>query len=1405
MIMLMYTFSSPRRITCTIRGELDAYSVTLTDETRRREIAHYALQWHPSSDICETLRLLAEDSPIPDGRLIDLGRALYQSLFHGPGEEVHQQLIQSRDRHRRVQFRLCIEPEPLACLPWEALHDGLTLISAHSDFTVFRTSGMVRQLEGLQVNGPLRILFASASPADLPALDTDHTVAEIRRLLVEHTQKSRVIFDTLPHATIAELHQALLRNYHIVCFAGHGEYDALYLDDGQGDVIDAEQGLRLPGDSQRLTTEELGRQLEGKATRLVVLSACRTSAAPEQQNKPLAGFAEQLVTQAKIPAVVAMQTPISDLQANQFTAHFFASLAAYHPVDMAVAEARKSLVRYGAIGRDVIAPLLWLQSRNGALFRHTMSRTTLMLVSALLVVFLVAGLLLVRASDIGQARALAQQAEQELAGPFPERGVALALLAINEHAAIPEAEAVLYESVWQSPARLIFSGVGSVSFSPDESLILSQYVDPFLLEPASEEHAADARFLQLTDAATGEIHASFPIEAEFTDEALFRPDGAEVAVIDGPRVRGWDLNTHEQSFVIDVEATGIAYSPDSKKLVVSTEHTVTLWDLTQLTQLHRITTDERLQGVAYRPDGAQFAAVSYDGTVIIWDARTGERVRLWDANAESSSFSETILDFSPDSRLLLTAGDSRTTEPIQIWEVATGQRVMGLNGHNRDLTTAAFSPDGTRIVTAAEDNLTIVWDARTGQQLAQVRGHRTVRLGVDAALVQHARLSRDNSRLITSGLDMTVRVWDLTALRETLVLPDSHSDTFVFSPDGTLIAVSTNDHAIRLWDLRRKEQIGIIPTDNHIETLAFSPDGQRLAGSNEFSSNDPTLVWDITTRDVVFTSTFAGAIVDFSPDGELLLVSNIAGHFVLDADTGEYRFSLGYGGDSNAQFTADGQFVITEDDNNDLSVWSVATQQQVGVIETGDHNISNMALSADGRMVATSSWDDTVRLWDITTGSELLRISTADGVGCIALSPDGQRLAATLGSQVVVWDTMEGKELVRLNGNQCVQFSPDGRSLASSGADDTLRIWPLWSEPLTLEEYAVECCLVRPIDQYDIEQLAVLQANPLWAMAGRLPLMVFFPGLITLYIACVGILLVASRMGRPIPADRPAPSRWRRLGTILGRALLFLASSTLIAGASIALLMFANPASEHELISLLIVLLFPILASGIVYAQLHMRRLQRFVWLRLLVGAIVWGGMIGGLGGGIAAWLSSPSWTTRQPIIDGLFTNLWQLQVQLRQTDDIVLLPMIVLAYAAIFSLCFMATTAIGCLTTLIGSFASNSYRRLRQRRQAHLSRTPQPQKNGQDQAPPDSTRPGSFFRIAIILGLWFGGLMMLVMACVMLVILPIISGIWLGMDTGQIVEASLSWFRETWWWYPVLFIWCAVGFGIPIATLAEL
>jgi hypothetical protein len=193
----------------------------------------------------------------------------------------------------------------------------------------------------------------------------------------------------------------------------------------------------------------------------------------------------------------------------------------------------------------------------------------------------------------------------------------------------------------------------------------------------------------------------------------------------------------------------------------------------------------------------------------------------------------TSVAFSPDGTRIVSGSDDNT---LKVWDAQTLQVTLTLSGHEGPVFSVAFSPDGTRIVSGSADDTLKVWDAQTGQETLTLTGHEDSVLSV--------AFSPDGTRIVSGSADDTLKVWDAQTGQATLTLTGHGSYIFsvAFSPDGTRIVSGSVDKKLKVWDAQTGQET--LTLTGHKETVngvAFSPDGTRITSS----SYDGTIkVWD---------------------------------------------------------------------------------------------------------------------------------------------------------------------------------------------------------------------------------------------------------------------------------------------------------------------------------------------------------------------------------------------------------------------------------------------------------------------------------------------------------------------------------------------------------------------------------
>jgi WD40 repeat protein len=157
-----------------------------------------------------------------------------------------------------------------------------------------------------------------------------------------------------------------------------------------------------------------------------------------------------------------------------------------------------------------------------------------------------------------------------------------------------------------------------------------------------------------------------------------------------------------------------------------------------------------------------------------------------------------------------------------VWDASTGAHLHTLEGHSDVVKAVQFSPDGSKLVSASDDNKVMVWDASTGARLHTLEGH--------SDWINAVQFSPDGSKLASASRDKKVMVWDAStgARLHTLEGHSSWVTAVQFSPDGSkLVSASTNKKAM-VWDLNTNSRVQTIDVGRYVSDLAFSPDGFYL-------------------------------------------------------------------------------------------------------------------------------------------------------------------------------------------------------------------------------------------------------------------------------------------------------------------------------------------------------------------------------------------------------------------------------------------------------------------------------------------------------------------------------------------------------------------------------------------------
>ncbi|KAF2245835.1 WD40 repeat-like protein [Trematosphaeria pertusa] len=374
---------------------------------------------------------------------------------------------------------------------------------------------------------------------------------------------------------------------------------------------------------------------------------------------------------------------------------------------------------------------------------------------------------------------------------------------------------------------------------------------------------------------------------------------------------------------------------------------------------------------------------------------------------------------------------------LLVWEWQSESYILKQQGHFDSMNTIAYSPEGQRIITAADDGKIKVWDVNSGFCVVTFTEHLSA--------VAACEFAKRGNVLFTASLDGSVRAWDLIRYRNfrTFTAPSRIQFTsLAVDPSGEVVcAGSLDSFDIHIWSVQTGQLLDRLSGhEGPVMSLAFAPDGGTLVSGS----------WDRTVRLWnIFARTQTSEPLQLMADVVCVAVRPDSRQIAVTTLDGQLTFW------SVSEATQQGGV----DARRDVSGGRKMTDRRTAANVAGTKSFDAVRYSADGTCVLAGGKSKYICLYDVQSGVLIKKFTVS-----MNLSLDGtqeflnSRLLTDAGPRGEIDETGEASDLEdrrdhTLPGAQrgegarktrpavrvpAVAFSPTGRAFCAASTEGLL-------------------------------------------------------------------------------------------------------------------------------------------------------------------------------------------------------------------------------------------------------------------------------------------------------------------------------------------------------------------------------
>jgi len=302
----------------------------------------------------------------------------------------------------------------------------------------------------------------------------------------------------------------------------------------------------------------------------------------------------------------------------------------------------------------------------------------------------------------------------------------------------------------------------------------------------------------------------------------------------------------------------------------------------------------------------------------------------------------------------------KETDPVRprVDLLPPGPKLVWQGAHDSWVTSVAFRPDGTQVLSAAADGTLCVWDAMTGNRAFQLD---------NAELALAVAYSPDGRTFTTGGADSVLRVRDAGSGKELWSAPaEGRILSVAYGADGRYVAAGDGSGKVRVWNVESREERAISDLKEPVWSVVFTGSGTAFVAGGE---GNAVILWNLLYGRTTWRKEFDWPVYSVAVEQRRGLVAAGGGGtrvVVLQEMDGAVAWSADMNGEIRSlQFDPSGKRLAAGGSGYAVKVFDAETGRQDWTAEIGSP-IRSVAFGPGGTVLAVGSSDFSVRVFDVT-------------------------------------------------------------------------------------------------------------------------------------------------------------------------------------------------------------------------------------------------------------------------------------------------------------------------------------------------------------------------------------------------------------------------------------------------------